>query len=155
LTKPSEEFFFFDVPANSPIYAAVQATAPFMNGHILCVGCMLSDNFSPDAPIPRAEVAVVLVRILVAANKVKLLSPADAERVLARFPDATKLPAPARPYIATAVAGGIIAQFPHRNLEPAATYSRFEGAVVVEHVAARYGFLNDDDRHRHDDDDRD
>jgi hypothetical protein len=152
LMKPTEASFFADVPANSPIYAAVQAAAPFMNRHILCMGCMLSDNFSPDAPISHAEVAVVLVRILIAANKVKLLSPADAERILARFPDATIIPAPARPYIATAVKSGIIAQFPRKKLEPAATYNRAEGATVLEYVEVRFGFLHDDDHERHDDD---
>jgi hypothetical protein len=150
LTQPSQKFFFPDLPTNSPIYADVQAAAPFMNGRVLCPTCWLS-GFSPDKPISHAELAVALVRILVAADKVKLLSPAEAEPVLARFSDATIIPPPARSYIATAVESSIIPRFPRRKLEPAATYNSFEGAVLLETVQKRYGFLHDKDRDRQND----
>ena len=148
LTKPSKEFFFADVPSDSPIYAAVQSVAPFMPRRILCPGCALTSIFSPDTPISRAELAVAVVQVLTFDNKVTLLSPAEAQRVLAAFPDTANVPAVARLYLATAVKSGIIGQFPARKLEPAATYNRAEGAGVLEYVQLRYGFLQDDDRDR-------
>jgi hypothetical protein len=157
LTKPSSEIFFADVPANSPIHAAVEAAAPFMNNGILCPGCLLSANFSPDKPISQAQVAVDLVRLLIAANKLKLLSLSEADRVLAHFLDASSIPGLARPFIATAVNARIIPLFHVNRLDPTATYSRAEGAVVLRAVQRRYGLLSpdddDDDSRRRDDDD--
>jgi hypothetical protein len=68
-SKPRNAFFFADVPLESPIYSAVQAAAPFMDGRVLCPGCLLSRNFSPDTPISRAELAVALVRGLIAVKQ--------------------------------------------------------------------------------------
>jgi hypothetical protein len=146
LRKPSNAFFFADVPPESPIYASVQAAAPFMNWRVLCPGCEFSGNFGADQPVPQSKIGVALVRLLIAANKVELLSPDEADGILSRFPDAAVIPGPARPFIATAVSSGIIPLFHRQRLEPAVTYSRFEGALVLEAVAARYGILPYDDR---------
>jgi hypothetical protein len=138
LTKPSTEFSFGDVTSDSPIYSAVQAAAPFMNWRVLCPGCLFANNFLPNKPIAQAEVEVALVRIFVTAGKLQLLSPAAAESVLSRFPDATRLPSPARPYIATAISSRIIPPLTPNMLVPAATYYRLEGALVLEVAQAQY-----------------
>jgi hypothetical protein len=137
LSAPNHEFVFPDLSKESPDYGAIQAAAPFMDWHVLCPNCWLSVAFWQNEPISNAQLAIAVVRILVAANRVQLLSPADADRVLAASPDAPSVPPPARPYIATAViTDGFRARlFPLGKLELAATYSRFEGTNIVRHIA--------------------
>jgi hypothetical protein len=109
-----------------------------MNWQVLCPICYLNPNFGPDEPISQAQVAVALVRVLLATNHVQLLGLDEADAVLDRFPDAGSLPATARLLVATAVNSGLIPLFHPNRLEPLATYSRIEGAVVLEVAKVRY-----------------
>jgi len=144
LPQPTPAVFFSDVSTDSPIYDPIQATAPFMDWHVLCPGCSLSSAFSPGVPISNAELAIALVRILVANGKVTLLSPEETQSVLMAFSDTADIPFSARPYIATALLTSIISGHVEpggkRAIEPAVTYSRFEGVILLQRAGQRYGF---------------
>jgi hypothetical protein len=121
LPTPTRFAVFADLPPNDPRYASAQAISPFMHSQILCPGCRLSANFLPDTAPTRAEFAVLLVSLLLAGNKLELLSITDTNAVLSSVPDAGNsmlLPFLARPFIATAVKNGILTLEAGNNFQP-------------------------------------
>lgn len=138
LTKPSQVYAFADVPPTSPIYDAVEAAAPYMNIKILCLGCLLGHNFSPNAPLGRAHAAIALVRMLVAAKKLQLVDQREVDADLSGVADAASLPAAARPYIATAIKNGVVSLVTGGKFAPATTYDRGDIAVVLDNVQKKF-----------------
>jgi len=138
LTKPSQVYAFADVPTASPIYDAVEAAAPYMNIKILCLGCLLGHNFSPNASLGRAHATIALVRMLVAAKKVQLVDQREVDADLAEVADAASLPAVARPYIATAIKYGVVSLVTGGKFGPATAYDRADIAVVLDNVHKKF-----------------
>jgi hypothetical protein len=139
LPQPKHPVSFSDVRPPDLIYPAVQALAPVMHREALCPGCQLSANFSANKPTSRAESAIILVSILVAGNKLHLLSPASANAVLAGAPDVGGLPLAARPYIATAIQNGILTLLPGNTIQPAAPYTHPGLMAALETINTTFG----------------
>jgi hypothetical protein len=131
LPKPTQEFYFVDVPKESPLYEAVQAAAPFMDRRAICPACLVSSNFAPNAPISRAHAAISLARMEVANKKVALVGPREVNSALAGIPDVSGLSPLARQLIATAIKSGSITPSSGKAFEPAASYDRGDIAVVL------------------------
>jgi len=138
LTKPAQTVSFPDVPASSPIYAAVEAVAPYLRRQILCPGCALVENFLPNVPVSRVETAVIMTGILVAQNKVTLLTPAAAETALAPVTDVNTLHGPLRVYVATALQSGVITLPAPNQLQPAAQPTRADTATLLDTVQKKF-----------------
>jgi hypothetical protein len=112
LVQPQHPIAFPDVPPSDPKYPAIEAAAFYMNSQFLCPGCTLNRNFFPSQPITRGISTLAIIRIMLAAGQLQLLSRAEAEKILASSDDGRKLPPAARPYFATAIARGVIAMQP-------------------------------------------
>jgi hypothetical protein len=138
LPAPAQPIDFPDVPRGSPIYAAVQAIAPFLGRQLLCPGCALGSNFLPNQPVTRAATTVALVNILKAQGMVQLLSPAEAEIVLANVSDASPPSPMARAIFATALKSGIIALQPDSKINLALKHTRADAAVLLDALQKRF-----------------
>jgi hypothetical protein len=138
LTAPARPINFPDVPRDSPIYAAVEAVTPFMDRGLFCPGCALGTNFIARQPVMRAVVATILVNILKAENKILLVSPAEAESVLANVSDASSLPPTARTIFATALKSEIIALEPGNNINLGYQPTRAHTAVLLDAVQKNF-----------------
>jgi hypothetical protein len=138
LKAPAQPLEFGDVPQTNEIYSALAATAPYMNRQLLCVGCALGTNFLADEPIDRGLIAITLVNVLIARNQVKLATVADADKSLANVADANLLIGPARRYLATALANGILNLQPGNKIDPMSAVSRDEFAVMLDHVQQQF-----------------
>lgn len=139
LPQPAHAVAYADVRSTDLIYPAAQAVTPFLNRQVLCPNCLLSANFSPQRPISRAEAAITLVSILIAANKVQLLSAASANSVLNGVSDAGSLPPFARRYAATAIQNGVLALESGNMLQPSQPYSHTELAAALNTIKAKFG----------------
>jgi hypothetical protein len=131
LPKPKQEYYFADVPKESPLYAAVQAAAPFMDRRAICPTCLVSSNFAPNVPVSRAHAAISLARMEIANKKAALVDPREVNSALAGIPDVGGLSPLARQLIATAIKSGAITPSSGQAFEPAATYDRGDIAVVL------------------------
>jgi len=138
LGRPAKSVEFTDIPASSPLYASVQAVAPFLGRQILCFGCALSLKFGPDEPVSRIEGAVLLTNILLAHKKFNLLSRAEAEPVLATLEDANSLKGPLRIYVATAIKNDVLTLSAPNRLNPNALHSRVQTAVTLDRVQRKF-----------------
>jgi hypothetical protein len=138
LAQPSDPIAFDDLRPNDPNYAAAQAVYPFLHRQLLCPECALDSRFSPRNALTRAEAAVVLVSILTEQERTSLLTPEQAADALAEVPDAESVSVFARPYIATAVADGILVLDTGNMARPAQPYSRTEMNAAFETIQRRY-----------------
>lgn len=138
LGHPAQTVDFTDIPPSSPLYSAVQAVAPFLGREILCFGCALISKFLPNVPVTRIEGAVLLTNILVAHKKLKLLSRAEAEPVLATLVDAKTLEGPLRIYVATAIRNDVLTLPLSDHLDPHAVHSRAQTAVMLDRVQKKF-----------------
>jgi|SRR5208283_1570031 len=138
LQAPVQKINFQDVSTSSEIYVAVQAVAPFLGRQMRCFGCSLGLTFGPNEPISRLEMAVTLTNILIATNKVALLSPTAAEAALAGVLDTATLRGPVREYVATALQHGVIARTSSNTLAPDLHVTRADLAVQLDGVQKKF-----------------
>src|SRR4029077_19440312 len=132
---------FADLHSGDLIFPAAQALAPFLNRPALCPGCQLSANFLPGRPTTRAEAAVVLVSVLVAADKLKLLDAASSNGVLANVSDAGGVPLAARPFLATALQAGNLTLDAGNTLKPNQPYTHAELTGALNTIQTHFGTL--------------
>jgi hypothetical protein len=138
LPQPATPVRFSDLAPSDPNYAAAQAITPFQNRQVLCPGCVLSANFGPNQTSPRAASAVFFVTLLMAQNKVQLLSPRDADSTLAGVPDAGGLTDLTRRYLATALKNGVLPLREGNTLQIAAPLSPAEMAAVLQAIQSQF-----------------
>jgi hypothetical protein len=123
---------FTDVSPNSPIFVAVQASAPYLGRQLLCFGCALGTNLVPDQPLSRAQEAMLITQVLKAQNRLQLLDSVATHEVLAGVADANKVSAPAAPYIATAIKTGVLPLTAEGRIEPAMPSTRAAVATSLD-----------------------
>jgi hypothetical protein len=138
LPQPDALVTFDDLRPSDPDYTAAQTVYPFLHRQLICPECALTSNFYPKNPLTRAQAAVVLVSILVAEDKITLLNQDETSDVLANVPDAESVSVFARPYIATALASGILPLQPGDMVRPSQPYLRTEIAAVLDTVQRRF-----------------
>ena len=138
LAQPSYPIAFDDLRPNDPNYAAAQAVYPFLHRQLLCPECALDSRFSPRNALTRAQAAVVLVSILTEQERTSLLTTEQTTDALANVSDAESVSVFARPYIATAVADGILALDTGNMVRPAQPYSRIEMNAAFETIQRRF-----------------
>jgi hypothetical protein len=138
LAQPSYPIAFDDLRANDPHYAAAQAVYPFLHRQLLCPECALDSRFSPKSALTRAQAAVVLVSILTTQERTGLLTPEQTADALTDVPDADAVSVFARPYIATALADGILVLDAGNMIRPAQPYSRTEMNAAFDTIQRRF-----------------
>jgi hypothetical protein len=138
LPAPAQPINFPDVPRGSPAYEAVGAVTPFLDRGLLCPGCAAGANFLPRQPVMRAFATIIIVNILNAQNKIQLVSPSEAQSVLANASDASWLPSTARIIFATALKNDIIALQPGKKINLAYQPTRAETAVLLDAVQKKF-----------------
>jgi len=130
-----------DISPNDPIYPFAQALSPFMRVQLLCPGCRLSVNFEPNRGFSRAELAVLLVSLLVAGNQVRLLNFAETNAVLSTVSDtgdSITLPILARPFVATAIQSGIMT-VQGGEFQPTSPASQADVTAALNSIQAQFG----------------
>jgi len=132
LPQPANPVHFADLAPGDPNYAAAQAITPFLHRQVLCHGCVLSANFGPNQPLQRVAAAVFFVSVLMAQNKVQLLSAKDADGVLASAPDTNILPLVARRYVATALKYGVLPLRAGNTIQSMKPFSPTEMTTVLQ-----------------------
>jgi hypothetical protein len=138
LAQPTYPIAFDDLRPNDPNYAAAQAVYPFLHRQLLCPECAPDSRFSPQNALTRAQAAVVLVSILTEQERAGLLTPEQTADALANVPDADSVSDFARPYIATAVADGILVLDTGNMVRPAQPYSRTEMNAAFATIQRRF-----------------
>jgi hypothetical protein len=138
LSQPERPVAFDDVQPSDSGYTAAQAVYPFLHTQLLCPGCALTSNFYGKHPLTRAQAAVALVSILVAERRITLITPEETSDVLANVPDADSMSVFARPYIATAIADGLLLLEPGNLIRPAQPYTHTEMALLFDTVQRRF-----------------
>jgi hypothetical protein len=138
LVQPSYPIAFDDLRPSDPNYAAAQAVYPFLHRQLLCPECALDSRFSPKNALTRAQAAVVLVSILTEQERTSLLTPEQTADTLANVPDADAVSDFARPYIATAVADGILTLDIGNMVHPGEPYSHSEMAAAFDTIQRRF-----------------
>jgi len=138
LGQPASATEFADVPAGSSLYAAIQSVAPYMGRLMLCPGCALTKSLLPMQPVSRAQVTMIMAQVLVAQQKLTLPTAAEASAALAHVADASLIPAPARPYFAAAVQGGIVTLQPGNKIALGVAHTRAEVAVMLDGAQRRF-----------------
>jgi hypothetical protein len=138
LAQPSYPIAFDDLRPSDPNYAAAQAVYPFLHRQLLCPECALDSRFAPSNALTRAQAAVVLVGILTEQERTSLLTPEQTADTLADVPDADAVSVFARPYIATALADGILVLDAGNMVRPAQPYSRTEMTAAFETIQRRF-----------------
>jgi hypothetical protein len=134
LPAPPRPMKFSDVQQGDVAYTAIEAVAPYMDKQVPCPGCDIGAKFSPDAHVSRAESAITLVRILVAQNKLQLVSDAESDKVLSTVSDSQDVPKRTRPYIATAIKAGILECCGGNTMEAAQLLTRHAAAETLDRV---------------------
>jgi hypothetical protein len=138
LAQPSYPIAFDDLHQADPNYAAAQAVYPFLHRQLLCPECALDSRFAPKNALTRAQAAVVLVSILADQERTSLLTPEQTADTLADVPDADAVSVFARPYIATALADGILVLDAGNRVRPAQPYSRTEMTAALDTIQRRF-----------------
>lgn len=93
-----------------------------------------NDVFRPTQQIPRVQVLVAL------ASGLGLKPPASPEQVLQAYQDADQIPNYAREQVAAAIASGIVANYPDRNLlNPNRNASRAEVTAMLYQALVQAG----------------
>lgn len=137
LPAPKHPRSFPDVSPNDPAYAAIEAAASFMDPMVLCPGCELTRNFFPNQSVTRAVSTVTIVRILVSRGNIQMLTPAQADGVLANIADAQQLPRPSRTFFATAVSRGILPSLTNNRIDPALVNTRDDINAILQKLQAQ------------------
>ena len=138
LPQPEAPVVFDDVRPSDPSYTAAQAVYPFLHRQLLCPDCALTSNFYGGSPLTRAQAAIALVSILIRERKITLATPEQTSDVLANVSDADSVSVFARPYIATALAEGVLPLEPGNLLRPSEPYTHTEMAALFNTVQRRF-----------------
>jgi hypothetical protein len=138
LPQPTHAVAFTDLHPGDPNYTAAQAIYPFLRRQLLCPGCLLTSNFSPDIALTRAQSAITFVSILSSQQKIQVLSQAQANTVLASVADAGSIPVLARPYIATAIQNGILPLQRGNAIQPMQPYSRADMEAAFNTIQTKF-----------------
>ena len=138
LPQPDAPVSFDDVRPSDPDYTAAQTVYPFLHRQLICPECALTSHFYPKNPLTHAQAAVVLVSILATEGKITLLNTNETSDVLATVPDADSVSIFARPYIATALAYGILPLQAEDMVRPTQSYSRAEVTALLNTVLRRF-----------------
>lgn len=138
LAQPDYPIAFDDLRPTDSNYAAAQAIYPFLHRQLLCPECALNSRFAPKSALTRAQAAVVLVSILADQQRTSLLTPEQTADALADVPDADAVSVIARPYIATALADGILVLDAGNMVRPAQPYSRTEMTAAFATIQRRF-----------------
>ena len=138
LPQPEAPIEFDDLRSGDPNYAAAQAVYPFLHRRLLCPECALTLHFNGKHPLTRAQAAVALVSILMREKKITLATSEETSDVLANVSDADAVSEFARPYIATALAEGILLLEPGNLIRPAQPYTQTEMAALFNTVQRRF-----------------
>ncbi len=129
---------FSDVHPTDALYTAVEAVAPYMDKQVPRPGCDIGTNFSPEKPVSRGQSAVTLVRILVAQNKLQLVSDAQSDKIFFSVPDGADLPKRTRPYIATAIQAGILNCCAGNTIQTTQLVTRADTAETLNNTQPRF-----------------
>lgn len=116
---------FTDVPEGYWGRSAVQAVAPYLPP-------LSPDRFGPNDYAKRQEVAAAVVRLLVRQGKLTVLSPEQAQAVLAQVSDGDAIDPSLQTYVATAIQAGIMKGFPDGSFQPQGMLDRAQAAVLLE-----------------------
>jgi hypothetical protein len=138
LPPPARPVVVTDVSPDDPLYSAVQAAQPYLGRQLLCPGCALISNFLRNLPITAGEQTIALVRVLVARNRVQLLSPAETAAALADVKDSASAPRLAAPYFATALKSGLLTLGPDKTLRLTTTPTRLNVAVTLDALQQKF-----------------
>jgi hypothetical protein len=138
LTQPSYPVTFDDLRPNDPNYSAAEAVYPFLHRQLLCPECALDPRFSPKNALTRAQAAVVLISVLTEQERASLLTPEQTADALADVPDADAVSVFARPYIATALADGLLVLDAGKMVHPTEPYSRTEMTAAFDTIQRRF-----------------
>ena len=138
LAPPSYPVIFDDLRPNDPEYAVAEEIYPFLHRQILCPECAPDSRFLPKQALTRAQAAVALVSILTAQERIDLLTPEQSAGVLENLPDADAVSALAQPYIATALADGILEVDAGNMVRPTQPYSHIEMAAAFDTIQRRF-----------------
>jgi S-layer homology domain len=138
LPQPDAPVSFDDLRPSDPDYTAAQTVYPFLHRQLICPECALTSHFYPKNPLTHAQAAVVLVSILATERKITLLNTNETSDVLATVPDADSVSIFARPYIATALAYGILPLQAEDMVRPTQSYSRAEVTALLNTVLRRF-----------------
>ncbi|WP_339221889.1 S-layer homology domain-containing protein [Paenibacillus sp. FSL H8-0332] len=124
---------FKDVSAGAWYTEAVQtaAAAGLITGYT-------DGSFKPGSPITRQEMAAVLSKAMKYTGKTLTTDPA----VLAKFRDASSIPAWSRAAVAEIAAAGIIQGTPDGAFAPAKLATRAEAATMLEKTLKSLQFIN-------------
>lgn len=120
---------YTDIPPNFWAIPAINSAtrSGFLEGYP-------NDVFRPTQQIPRVQVLVAL------ASGLGLKPPASPEQVLQAYQDAGQIPIYAREQVAAAIASGIVANYPDRNLlNPNRNASRAEVTAMLYQALVQAG----------------
>jgi S-layer homology domain len=138
LGKPSGTVSFSDIKSTDPLFSAIQAMAPFMNRQVMCVGCALTTNFSPNAAISREEASIILVRIMGARNQLQPLTSQELSSFLQNTRDAKNWKPAAAPYFALAIKSGVMPLLGDNTFQPALKLTRADTAVLLDNINRQF-----------------
>lgn len=96
---------FDDVDQNDPSLSAYVAAQPYMAEFTDAQGTL---SFNGAEFVSRKEAALAMASIIVGADKAALLEDNQVEAILARFPDRIAIEPYLQPYVATALADGLL-----------------------------------------------
>jgi S-layer family protein len=138
LPQPDAPVAFDDVRPSDPTYNATQAVYPFLHRQLLCPDCAVTLDFYGKSPLTRAQAAIALVSILIRERKITLATPDKTADVLANVSDADSVSVFVRPYIATALAEGILTLEPGNLVGPSEPYTHIEMTALFDTVQRRF-----------------
>jgi hypothetical protein len=139
LPPPGEPVKFSDVHPTDAIYSAVEAIAPYVDKQVPCPDCEIGSSFGPTKSVSRAQWAITVVRVLVAQNKLQLVSEEQANKILAHVPDADVFSKRARVYIATALDSNVLDCCAGNTIEASQMVSRADAAEGLNNLEKRFG----------------
>ncbi len=120
---------FTDIPASYQRREALERSVKmgFMTGYSKTL-------FKPEEKIPRYQLQISL------AKGMGLKLPGDVEGILAKYPDASKMPKYAREKMAAAISSGLVVKDKNANLlQPTNATTRGEAAALIYEVLVKEG----------------
>ena len=129
---------FPDIQLGTRLDEAVRGIAPYLNRQILCPGCALGSNFIPDDTPSRAEMAVLLVSVLVSQRRIQLVGAVERDQILSAVTGTGDLSPLARTYVATALKHKLLSLGPSREAALDEPVRRGELAVQLFNLQQRF-----------------
>lgn len=131
LPQPAQPVSYSDVPVSHWAYSYVQAASPYMPA-------LTGNTFGAGVGCDREDAAAALVRVLDAQGLLEIVTPAEADTILAGVPDAGEITPGLRQLIATSIQYGIVRGMPDGSFVPAVTLRRAEAAVLLDRVQTMF-----------------